>query len=274
MIGSKIDLFNPQWLDVIFAGRNKSYGAYELRKQNSRTTSRAVIIGALMFSTLVATPLIVRYISGILPEEEKVKITEVVLAPPPPINKEELPPPPPEPPKPKIDQVKFPPPVVVPAEQVRDEEPPTVEELKVADPGQKTIEGDPNAEIVIDEPVGEAPKVVAVIEDNSIRDFASVEVLPEFQGGMAGWGKYLQKNLKYPPMARENNITGRVIMSFVVEKNGQLTDIKVLRGIGGGCDEEAVRVLKNAPAWKPGIQNGRPVRVAYTMPIFFQLAGQ
>ncbi len=274
MLGSKIDLFNPQWLDVVFAGRNKSYGAYELRKDNSKTTSRAVIIGSLLFITLVSLPLIIRYISGILPEEEKVKITEVVLAPPPPINKEELPPPPPEPPKPKIDQIKFPPPVVVPAEQVRDEEPPTVEELKVADPGQKTIEGDPNADIVIDEPVGEAPKEVAVIEDNSIRDFASVEVLPEFAGGMAGWGKYLQKNLKYPPMARENNITGRVIMSFVVEKNGQLTDIKVLRGIGGGCDEEAKRVLANAPAWIPGIQNGRPVRVAYTMPIFFQLAGQ
>ncbi len=274
MLGSKIDLFNPQWLDVVFAGRNKAYGAYELRRDNSKTTSRAVIIGSVLFIVLVSLPLIIRYISGILPEAEKEKITEVVLLPPPPINKEELPPPPPEPPKPKIDQVKFPPPVVVPAEEVRDEEPPTVEELKVADPGQKTIEGDPNAEIKIDEPVGEAPKEVAVVEDNSIKDFASVEVLPDPPGGMAGWGKYLTKNLKYPPIARENNITGRVIMSFVVEKNGNLTDIKVLRGIGGGCDEEAVRVMKNAPAWKPGIQNGRPVRVAYTMPIFFQLAGQ
>jgi periplasmic protein TonB len=274
MLGSKIDLFNNQWLDVIFAGRNKSYGAYELRKDNSKTTSRAVIIGSLLFITMVSLPLIIKYISGILPEDEKMKVTEVVLAPPPPINKEELPPPPPEPPKPKVDQIKFPPPVVVPAEEVRDEEPPTVEELKVADPGQKTIEGDPNADIVIDEPVGEAPKQAEVTEDNSIRDFASVEVLPNPPGGMQGWGKYLQKNLKYPPIARENNITGRVIMSFVVEKNGQLTDIKVLRGIGGGCDEEAVRVLKNAPAWEPGKQNGRSVRVAYTMPIFFQLAGQ
>ncbi|WP_395810114.1 energy transducer TonB [Daejeonella sp.] len=274
MLGSKIDLFKPEWLDVVFTGRNKSYGAYDLRKDNSKTTSRAIIIGSILFILVVSLPLIVRYISGILPEDDQLKMTEVVLAPPPPINKEELPPPPPEPPKPKIDQIKFPPPVVVPAEEVRDEEPPTIEELKVADPGQKTIEGDPNADIVIDEPVGEAPKEVEVTEDNSIKDFASVEVLPEFNGGMAGWGKYLQKNLKYPPMARENNITGRVIMSFVVEKNGQLTDIKVLRGIGGGCDEEAARVLKNAPAWKPGIQNGRPVRVAYTMPIFFQLAGQ
>lgn len=111
-------------------------------------------------------------------------------------------------------------------------------------------------------------------EDNSIRDFASVEVMPEFPGGQSGWGKYLQQAMKYPPIARENNITGRVIVSFIVEKNGNLSDIRVLRGIGGGCDEEAVRVLKATPAWKPGMQNDRPVRVAYTMPIFFQLAAK
>ena len=274
MLGSKIDLFKPQWLDVIFAGRNKSYGAYELRKKNSSTTTRAVIVGSVLFIVVVSLPLIIRYISGILPEPEKEKITEVVLAAPPPINKEELPLPPPEPPKPKIDQVKFPTLVVVPAEEVRDEEPPTVEELKVSNPGQKTIAGDPDAEIRIDEPVGEAPKEAAVTEDNSIRDFTSLEVLPEFPGGLAGWGKYLQKNLRYPPVARESSISGRVSLSFVVEKNGKLTDVKVLRGIGGGCDEESVRVLKGAPAWKPGIQNGRPVRVAYSITIFFQFEGE
>jgi TonB family protein len=111
-------------------------------------------------------------------------------------------------------------------------------------------------------------------EDNNIRDFASVEVMPEFPGGQSGWGEYLQQNMRYPPIARENNISGRVILSFVVEKNGDLSDIRVLRGIGGGCDEEAVRVLKTAPSWKPGKLNDRPVRVAYTMPIFFQLAAK
>jgi protein TonB len=269
MLGSKLDIFKPEWLEVVFAGRNKAYGAYELRKENPKTTSRALLVGCVLFVVAVTAPLVIRYISGILPDDtEQFKQTEVVLAAPPPIDKD-TPPPPPEPPKPKVDQVRFPPPVVVPAEQVRDEEPPTVQELKVADPGQKTIEGDPNAEVRIDEPVGNSD----VVED-AIVDFASVEVMPEFPGGQSGWGKYLQKNMKYPPIARENNITGRVIVSFVVEKNGELTDIKVLRGIGGGCDEEAVRVLKNAPAWKPGVQNGRSVRVAYTMPIFFQLAGQ
>ena len=113
MLGSKIDLFKPEWLDVVFTGRNKSYGAYELRKDNSKTTSRAIIIGSILFIVVVSLPLIVRYISGILPEDDQLKMTEVVLAPPPPINKEELPPPPPEPPKPKIDQIKFHPPVSV-----------------------------------------------------------------------------------------------------------------------------------------------------------------
>lgn len=107
-----------------------------------------------------------------------------------------------------------------------------------------------------------------------IKDFASVEVLPEFPGGMKGWGEYLQKTLKYPAEARKNNITGRVILSFVVLKDGSITGIKILRGIGGGADEEAVRVVKQSPNWIPGEQNGRPVNVAYTMPIFFQLAAK
>ncbi len=273
MFGSKLDLFKTQWLDVVFAGRNKAYGAYELRKGNSKTTNKAVIVGALLFIALVSTPLIVRLIQGAMPEEEQFKVTEVVLAPPPPIDKTEVPPPPPEPPKPKVDQVKFPPPVVVPAEEVRDEEPPTVEELKVADPGQKTIEGDPNAEIRIDEPVGNAPKEAAVTEDvNTI--FTSVEVSPEFPGGIQKFYSYLQKNYRYPPMAREQGVSGKVIMQFVVERDGSLTDIKVLRDLGLGTGEEAIRLLKSMPKWKPGIQNGRPVRVAYTLPFALNLAGQ
>ncbi len=272
MLGSKLDLFKKDWLDVVFAGRNKDYGAYELRRQNPKTTNKATIVGSLLFILVITAPLIAKYISGIMPDEEKFKETEVVLAAPPPINEETPPPPPPpEPPKPKVDQVKFPPLVVVPEEQVRDEEPPTVEELKVADPGQKTIEGDPNAEVRIDEPVGEAPKEAAVVEDNSILNFASVEVVPDFPGGMKKFYEFVGKNYNYPPAAREQNVTGRVTMSFVVEKDGSLTDIKVLRDLGFGTGEEAIRLLKSSPRWKPGVQNGRPVRVAYTLPITLNL---
>lgn len=105
-----------------------------------------------------------------------------------------------------------------------------------------------------------------------IYDFSSIEKLPEFVGGMRGWAEFIQANLRYPEYARRNNISGRVIVSFVVSQIGEISDIVVLRGIGGGCDEEAVRVLRQSPRWNPGYQYGKPVKVAYTMPIFFQLA--
>ena len=109
----------------------------------------------------------------------------------------------------------------------------------------------------------------------NVFDFSTAEVIPEFEGGQAGWGKYLSANLKYPEQARKDTISGRVIVGFIVEKDGTITNIKVLRGIGGGLDEEAVRVLKNSPAWKPGkILDGSLVRVAYTMPIFFKLGAK
>ncbi|WP_276348284.1 M56 family metallopeptidase [Daejeonella sp. JGW-45] len=119
---------------------------------------------------------------------------------------------------------------------------------------------------------GQSPNTAKSGTTTDIKDFSTVEVLPEFAGGMAGWGKYMQANLKYPEEAKKARVTGRVIMQFVVEKDGSLSEIKVLRGIGSGADEEATRVLANSPRWKPGIQEGRPVRVMYTMPVFFNLA--
>jgi len=101
--------------------------------------------------------------------------------------------------------------------------------------------------------------------------FTSVEQVPEFPGGLDAFARFLSKNVTYPDEARHSGIHGRVIISFVCEKDGSLTDVKVARGIGGGCDEEAVRVIKMSPKWKPGIQNGRPVRVAYNVPINFNL---
>ena len=101
-----------------------------------------------------------------------------------------------------------------------------------------------------------------------------VEVMPEFTGAQTAWARYLQENMRYPTLAREKNIQGKVQLSFIVEIDGSLSEIKVLKGIGGGCDEEAIRVLKNSPQWKPGIQNGMPVRVSYTMPISFKLSDE
>jgi protein TonB len=108
-----------------------------------------------------------------------------------------------------------------------------------------------------------------VIESDQI--FVVVESMPEFPGGYGALMEYLQQNLKYPSIAKEMGIKGRVFLSFVVEIDGSVTDVRVLRGIGGGCDEEAVRVVEKMPKWKPGLQRNRPVRVQFNLPVKFTL---
>lgn len=270
---SKLDIFRKEWLEVVFADKNKNYGAYQLRKSNGANTSRALIIGSIIFIVLFFSPKIYSLIKGSMDhEDEQLKAQEVILAPPPPVDPKTPPPPPVEPPPPKIDQVKMPPPIVKPDIEVRDE-PPTVEKLKEADPGQRDIKGDPTADIVIAEPVGEGPKreAAVAVDDNKVYDFVSIEKQPEFPGGISKFYGYLSKAIKYPPMAQENNVQGKVFLSFVVEKDGKLTDITVTRGLGSGTDEEAIRVLKASPRWNPGIQNGKPVRVKYNINVNFTL---
>ena len=101
--------------------------------------------------------------------------------------------------------------------------------------------------------------------------FTIVEEMPSYPGGDAKMYEYLGKNIKYPQIARESSIQGRVFVNFVVEPDGSVTNVKVLRGIGGGCDEEAMRVVKSMPKWKPGKQRGKAVRVSYTLPVVFKL---
>jgi TonB family protein len=101
--------------------------------------------------------------------------------------------------------------------------------------------------------------------------FTAVEFAPEFPGGLEAFARFLSKNTRYPAVARENGTQGRVIISFVVETDGTLTELKIAGGIGDGCDEEALRVVGMSPPWTPGMQNGRPVRVAYSVPIAFTL---
>ena len=276
ILGSKLDILKTEWIDVVFSDRNKEYGAYQLRKNNARNTIIALLITCTLFVFAVSLPTIINKIKGLIPPpKEEVKIQEVILTPPPPINEKTPPPPPPpsaEPQKPKVDQVKFPPPIVKPDEQVPEKDPPTQDDLKVADPGPKDIKGDPTQTVRIDEPVGNAPVSAAVTEANPNEIFTSVEVLPEFPGGIDKFYKYLGRVLRYPSIATENGVQGRVTLTFVVERDGSLTDIKPIgRALGSGLEEEAVRVLKSSPKWNPGKQNGRAVRVQYTVPVVFQL---
>ena len=108
------------------------------------------------------------------------------------------------------------------------------------------------------------------ISENKV--FTSVERVPSFPGGMEAFYNFLSKNIVYPKAARDKNTQGKVIVSFIVERDGKLNLVKVARGIGDGCDEEAIRVIKLSPPWKPGMQNGHTVRVAYSVPINFALS--
>jgi len=264
----KLDIIKNQWLDIVFEGRNKIYGAYELRKANGKTTVKALIIGSLIFSAAVAAPLIASF----LPESEEevvnndIKIATVKLPP----KKEEIKPnqPPPPPPPPKVDQVKFVKPVVAKANEIT-EDPPKIVDLKDKKVGNETIKGDPDAVLTVDEPVGKGPVQEIIQEDNNVYNTAGIEVKPDFPGGIEKFYKFVGNNYKTP---EEEGLKGKVYVTFVVEKDGSLTDIKVLRDIGYGTGAEAIRVLKKCPKWTPGEQNGKKVRVLYSLPITIQSA--
>ena len=260
----KLDILKDQWLEIVFEGRNKIYGAYELRKTNSKTSLRALVIGSLLFALAVSAPLIISLIPDSSDEDLSLdtKITTVKL-PPKEKPKENLPPPPPPPPK--VDQVKFVKPVVAKAEDVT-EEPPKIEEIKDKKLGAETIKGDPDAELTV-EPVGNGP--ADVVEDTNIYSSAGIEVKPDFPGGIEKFYKYVGNNYRAP---EEEGLKGKVYVTFVVEKDGSLTDIKVIRDIGYGTGQEAIRVLKKCPKWNPGEQNGKKVRVLYSLPITIQSA--
>lgn len=264
----KLDIIKNQWLDIVFEGRNKIYGAYELRKSNRNTTIKALIIGSVIFSFAVAAPLIASF----LPDSEEevvnndIKIATVKLPP----KKEEIKPnqPPPPPPPPKVDQVKFVKPVVAKANEVT-EDPPKIVDLKDKKVGNETIKGDPDAVLTVDEPVGKGPVTEIIQEDNNVYNTAGIEVKPDFPGGIEKFYKFVGNNYKTP---EEEGLKGKVYVTFVVEKDGSLTDIKVLRDIGYGTGAEAIRVLKKCPKWSPGEQNGKKVRVLYSLPITIQSA--
>lgn len=263
----KLDIFTNQWLDIVFEGRNKAYGAYDLRKKNTKTTVKALIIGAIVFSFAVAAPLIMSLLPDSSSDDEGLdtKIVTMKLPPKKEQPKKDLPPPPPPPPK--VDQVKFVKPVVAKAEEVT-EEPPKITEIKDKKLGNETIKGDPDADFTV-EPVGNGTAAVVEEVDNTIYNTAGIEVKPDFPGGMEKFYKFVGNNYQTP---EEEGLKGKVYVTFVVEKDGSLTDIKVSRDIGYGTGKEAIRVLNKCPKWTPGEQNGKKVRVLYSLPITIQSA--
>lgn len=256
----KLDIYKQKWIDMVFEGRNKAYGAYVLRKENPKVTLIALLIGGSVFATLLALPMLDLSSDEEIVEEKVTMVDMANLPPPVEEPKPLLPPPPPPPPAPKIDEVKFVKPKVVEKEKVV-EEIKTIEELKDKNVGAKDIKGREDGNIVIDAPSGEGEKDVKIVEDNTI--YNAVEVRPDFPGGIQKFYEFVGKNYRAP----DEDIKGNIYVQFVVEKDGSLTDIKVVRDLGYGTGAEAIRVLKKSPKWKPGVQNGRQVRVLYSLPI-------
>ncbi|RNI28616.1 energy transducer TonB [Rufibacter latericius] len=256
--------------DMVFEGRNKEYGAYMLRKLYTKHVNRAIVIAIILFVLFLSIPLI----QSMFKDEDAVTAAPVVkvvdLAAPPSVEKVVPPPPPPPdappPPPPVRSTVKFTPPVVKKDEEVQKEEIPDVKELQKTDAGTETVKGDPTAPPTlegIESGTGPAGPVQEVFED---KVYIAVEKMPEFPGGMAAMMKYMGEKFRIPSAAQRAGAEGNVVLSFVVGPTGEITNIEVLKGLGYGLDEEAVRVIKGMPKWSPGEQNGRKVSVKYTVP--------
>lgn len=260
--------------DLIFEGRNKQYGAYYLRKIYDDYVLRAVGMALALFALFTLGPLLWEKFA---PEEEiveeKVVLVDPKMVEPPPIDPKTPPPPPlpASPPPPQVSTVRFVPPEVAPDEEVIEEDPPKQEELKKVVAGSETVQGDPDADpntLSLDQVGTGSGEVIAAPEPDP--EFTFVEQEPQPPGG--DLQSYFAKNIKYPQKAINQDIEGKVFVTFVVTSSGEVDDVKLLKGIGYGCDEEAIRVVKAMPKWTPGKNGGREVKVRMNIPIVFKLA--
>ncbi|MBR2151138.1 MAG: energy transducer TonB [Prevotella sp.] len=274
---AKIDLIDNNWVDLVFEGKNQSYGAYRLRKETGKRNLYAILTMfaiALAIAAIVAVKGVVENAMksdvGIEADVELSKLAEKKEAK---VEKKE---------EPKVEKievekvkssVKFVPPVIKKDNEVKPEE-----ELKSQEELNKTntaigafdVKGN-------DEAAGEVLKAKEVIaqpeppKEEETKVFDVVEQMPSFPGGPSALMQYLSSNIKYPVVAEENGVQGRVIVTFVVEKDGSITDVRVVKGVDPSLDKEAQRVVKSMPKWIPGKQNGAAVRVKYTVPVTFRL---
>ena len=280
---AKIDLYDPKWVDMVFAGKNKEYGAYQLRKGTSGRNIKALLI-LIIAAALVGGFLAWKVIEQKQAEEQQAYMEAMELAKLQEQAKKEKKKP--EPIKPKVEQKKeipvaretqkFTAPVIKKDELVKEEN--QVKQMDQLDAkvavGTKDEEGvkDRTVEAVrSDIAVAAPPPAPAPKPEVSNKVFDVVEEMPSFPGGQAALMSFLSSNIKYPVVAQENGVQGRVIVGFVVERDGSITDVKVMRSVDPSLDREAQRVVKAMPRWKPGKQNGSAVRVKYTVPVVFRL---
>lgn len=260
--------------DIIFQSRHRAYGAFALRQQYKPTLSLALWLGVGLFLLGLAAPMLYDRFWPRALNPNNQAMTEVTLqrVAEPPVE-QPIPVLPAEP-APAVATVRNLPPVVMPeADVVEDVLPATADQLKEATSGTETAEGTGDIAIIAP-PEASSPTVrekALEVAPKTDEPFVIVEQQPAFPGGMDGLRNFLSKNLNYPRQAAAAGVSGRVYISFVVNADGSLTDVEVLKGIGFGCDEEARRVIKAMPRWQPGRQSGRAVRVKFNLPISFSL---
>ena len=280
---AKIDLYDPKWVEMVFAGKNKEYGAYQLRKGTSGRNIKALLI-LVIAAALVGGFLAWKVIEQKQAEEQQAYMEAMELAKlQQQAKKEEKKK---EPVKPKVEMKKeipvaretqkFTAPVIKKDELVKEEN--QVKQMDKLD--DKVAVGTENKEGVKDRTVEAVRNDIAVAPpppppapkpEVSNKVFDVVEEMPSFPGGQGALMAFLNSNIKYPVVAQENGVQGRVIVGFVVERDGSITDVKVMRSVDPSLDREAQRVIKAMPKWKPGKQNGSAVRVKYTVPVVFRL---
>ncbi len=260
--------------DIVFEDRNKSYGAYQLRKQFGKNFVIAMVSSGIFILLMAFSPDIYGVISKLfgvkaIVKVEEEKMQEVILEDIP-LDPEVPTPPAVEIPPPKVEMIRFLPPEIKPDNEVKREEiPPTQDELEEKkNIGSVDQEGDTSLNIAIEDgPVGN--RIVDDGGDDQI--YTAVEEDAEFPGGNEAMAKFLQKNLVYPKKAERMELQGRVIVYFEIDKEGKVTNVKLHKGFNDECDQEALRVVKMMPSWKPAKQNGRNVRVRRTIPVKFKL---
>lgn len=273
---SKVDLISNAWCDLVFEGRNQEYGAYRLRKSTGKRNIWSIVI-VLIAAVVIFSAIAIK---NVIQANQRVAVTTAVELSSIQTKKqakvEKKAPVKIEQPK-QVEKVKssikFTAPVIKKDEDVKPEE-----EMKNQDDLQKTKTTIGAFNVVgNDEIGGEVLKAKEEIaqpeppkeEENKVFDV--VEEQPSFPGGQGALMQWLRDNIKYPVIAAENGIEGRVIVQFVVSKSGSISNVNVVRGVDPSLDKEAVRVVSNMPNWTPGKQNGTTVNVRFTLPVTFKL---
>lgn len=277
---AKIDLYDPKWVDMVFDGKNQAYGAYALRKGTSLRNIKAIVI--LLVAALCIGGFLVYKVQQQKAEEARMAYMQAMelKALQEAAKKQKKDEPKVQPkvePKKEIPEVrqtqKFTAPVIKKDELVKEEN----QVKQMDDLDKKAAVGNVDQEGTQNRTVEAVRNDIAVNtppepkEDVAKKVFDVVEEMPSFPGGNGALMQFLQSNVKYPVVAQENGVQGRVQIGFVVERDGSITDVRVVRSVDPSLDKEAMRVVKMMPRWNPGKQNGQTVRVKYTVPVLFRL---